>query len=215
MWPFSAQLVALGSHKGANCCWRLQLAEWAEVQSIKSLLNHIVHPICVLMCNYQLAETISQQSSGYIQEPKTCQILCWFAQRCYGGRKHYFVKISFAGSSLRLSHRLLRSQGLQEGSPNNTASLPNSVGAWSRQYFWSGGKKVVQILNEKNSMQYHFYRNRRKLFLCICAPSTGSSAFTEGSQKKFCHWFQWEQKRGMRARLLIGIMLMDSQKQLS
>ncbi|KAJ7395227.1 POU domain, class 6, transcription factor 1 [Pitangus sulphuratus] len=29
----------------------------------------------------------------------------------------------------------------------------------------------------------------------ICAPSTGSSDFTEGSQRKFCREFQWEQKR--------------------
>jgi len=67
----------------------------------------------------------------------------------------------------------------------------------------------------KNTTHDHFYRNSRKLFLCICAPSTGSSAFTEASQRKFYHWSQREQKRGMRARFLIGITLMDSQKPLS
>lgn len=42
MWPFSALLVAQRSPNGTNCCWRLQLAEWAGVQGRKSLFSHVV-----------------------------------------------------------------------------------------------------------------------------------------------------------------------------
>lgn len=152
----------------------------------------------MLLCNDQLAEIISQQISGYVQEPKMCPILCWSAQQCCRGRKHYLAKIRFAGSSLCFSCRFLRSQGLQEESPNNILTLI----CWSliKTAFLIGEKKNSANTIGKICRHYHLYRNHRKLFLCICAPSTGFSAFTERSQRKFCHLFQWEQKRGVRTR---------------
>lgn len=153
-----------------------------------------------------------------MSKSQRCSLLGCSAQQCYGGRKHYFANTIFTGFRLCLFHGVLRTQGLQEGLPNNTVSLPRISLSWSliNTVFLIGrGKNVAQILYGKIVQVIIFYRNHRELFLCTCAPSTGCSAFTERSQRKFCHEFQWEHKRCKRARFLIGIMLMDSEKQLS
>lgn len=116
----------------------------------KALFSHIslVHPTCVLMCRDQLAE-IPVCRELVVSKSQRWSSLSWSAQQCYGGRKHYFAQGSASASFL---HRIWRSQGLQEGPPNNTVSLPWISLSWSliETVFLIGeGKNVVQILYEK------------------------------------------------------------------
>lgn len=84
VWYFSSRQVALGSRKGANCCWRLQLAEWEQGIQVEShfsaplCLIVLVHPTCVSTCgsqNNRPAQTVSQQSSGCVHSQR-CSPYC-------------------------------------------------------------------------------------------------------------------------------------------